>query len=308
MLGIHAKRGIESTLERVFQSTGNKFDSLEFRWGGSTAGVAFKRHKSYVDATIIMPNFDETQDISRDVYNQHIGFCLHELGHVWFTDNEPWDNESEKRGDFFHALVNGLEDPRIEQKVIDSGYAANSFILFERLLNAMIEKSGFPEVDDFDNLPFMLAVEGRRLNGYKVNVPCIFPESPWSDILQTALHEAKVASNTQEVVDAAIKLFDALHQSQEQQQQQPQQQPQQSKQTDQDTDQGDDQNSNQDTPSDASESPTSDDQGAGKVQTRGNGKKRLEVEPSALFKAPYVDVWAERPAVRINKIVKFKEQ
>ncbi len=44
MLGINVKRGVESTLERVFNNTGRRFDTLSFLWTGKTAGVCYE-HK-----------------------------------------------------------------------------------------------------------------------------------------------------------------------------------------------------------------------------------------------------------------------
>ena len=40
MLGIDIKRGVASTLERVFTNSGNEFDKLEILWGGKTAGIS----------------------------------------------------------------------------------------------------------------------------------------------------------------------------------------------------------------------------------------------------------------------------
>lgn len=213
MQGIQVKRGVESTLERVFKNTGRKFDSLSFSWTGSTAAVAVTRTGGAVDARVIFPSIDETKDVPKTVFNNLIGYAIHELGHVWFTDDEPWDFARINHGPFVNSLVNGLEDPRIEQKVVDSGYAPNSYHLFESLTNAVLAKDGYVEADDFKNIPFLLAIEGRRLNGYQLICPSVVDESPWAADLHWALTEAHRAKNTREICGIAIELNKRLQQN-----------------------------------------------------------------------------------------------
>ncbi len=215
MLAINAKRGVESTLERVFKNAGGRFDTLEFLWSGSTAGIVFERLGATVKAKILFPSISETSEISRAKFNNLIGYALHELGHAWFTDNEPWDDARSQYGGFVANLINGLEDPRIELKVIESGYAPNSRALFEDLLNSILAKNGYVDADDIKNVPFLLAVEGRRLNGYHIDVPSIIDDAPWSNHLHWALGEARKATNTKRITDIAIELYKRLQQDDE---------------------------------------------------------------------------------------------
>ena len=206
MLGINVKRGVESTLERVFNNTGRQFDTLSFLWTGKTAGVATQRHGGAIEAKVIFPNIDETKDVPNNVFTDLIGYALHELGHVWFTDDDPWNIARDNHGEFVSNLINGLEDPRIERRVIDSGYAPNSQSLFESLINSVLDRDGYVEPDDLKNVPFLLAIEGRRLNGYPIKFPSIVDASPWADDLHWALTEASRASNTQKIAEIAIEL------------------------------------------------------------------------------------------------------
>jgi hypothetical protein len=210
MLAINAKRGVESTLERVFKNAGGQFDTLEFLWSGSTAGIVFERKQGSVNAKILFPSINEASDISRSKFNNLIGYALHELGHAWFTDNEPWDYARSQYGGFVANLINGLEDPRIELKVIESGYAPNSRALFEDLINSVLAKNGHVDADDLKNVPFLLAIEGRRLNGYHIDVPNVIDDAPWASDLHWALGEARVATNTQRIADIAIELYKRL--------------------------------------------------------------------------------------------------
>jgi hypothetical protein len=210
MLAINAKRGVESTVERVFNSTGNAFSKLQVLWTGTTAGIIFRRSGAVVDAKIIFPSIDEGKEMKRSTFNNLIGYAIHELGHAWFTSNEPWDRARNDYGQFVGNLINGLEDPRIERKVIESGYAPNAKALFEELINSVLAKNGYVDADDLKNVPFLLAVEGRRLNGYHIDVPSIIDDAPWSADLHWALSEAQSAKDTKRVAEVAIELFKRL--------------------------------------------------------------------------------------------------
>jgi hypothetical protein len=211
MLGINAKRGIATTLERVFKSTGNKFNNLEILWTGKTAGILFSRSPDgTLDAKLIFPAIDETVEIPVSRFNNLIGYALHELGHAWFTDNKPWDRAREKGGQFLGSLINGLEDPRIERKVIESGYAPNSRALFGELINSVLKKDGYVDPTEKCQIPFILAVEGRRLNGYDISVPNIIDESPYAEHLHWALKKAHTAKETGTIVRIAVELFERL--------------------------------------------------------------------------------------------------
>jgi hypothetical protein len=217
MLGIHAKRGIATTLERVFKNTGNAFNKLEVLWTGKTAGIIFSRYdNNVIDAKLIFPAIDETVEISNSKFSNLIGYALHELGHAWFTTNKPWDLAREKHGKFVSNLINGLEDPRIERKVIESGYAPNSRALFVDLINSVLSKDGYVDPAEKCQIPFILAVEGRRLNGYDINVPNIIDQSPYAKHLHWALDRARIATSTADIVKIALKLFDLLKEQDQQ--------------------------------------------------------------------------------------------
>ena len=207
MLGTDVKRGVASTLERVFNSNGERFDKLEVLWTGRTAGIIFNRNDYGCNAKVLFPSIDETSQIPNDTFNNLIGYALHELGHAWFTDNAPWDNARNRHGSFVSNLINGLEDPRIERLVVDSGRAPNSRALFENLINSVLKRDGHVDASDKTNIPFLLAVEGRRLNGYQIDVPNIINDSPWAKHLHWALKRASQAKDTATIAKIAIELF-----------------------------------------------------------------------------------------------------
>ena len=113
MLGVNVKRGVATTLERVFNASGERMGELEVLWSGKTAGIIFDRRNGYTNAKVIFPAIDEKSDVPHTTFNNLIGYALHELGHAWYTDNKPWDRARAEHGAFVGALINGLEDPRI---------------------------------------------------------------------------------------------------------------------------------------------------------------------------------------------------
>jgi len=210
MLVLNAKRGVESTLERIFAASGNKFSSLSFKWTGSTAAIAFKKDSEGVKATVVFPAVDENAEIDNRTFTNLIGYALHELGHAWFTSNIEWDIAARQHGQFVHQLINGLEDPRIERRVIKSKYAPNAAALFENLVNSILDRDGYVSPDDKRNIPFLLAIEGRRLNGYNIKAPSIVDASPYAEHLHWALREAHRAKDTRTICEIAIELFKRL--------------------------------------------------------------------------------------------------
>lgn len=259
MIALEAKRGVEATLERVFKATGNRFDKLVVAWTGTTAGI-----KTEGDTTYIMfPSVDETKPVPQTMFNELIGYALHELGHKWFTQDRPWDNARKQHGAYVSALINGLEDPRIEECVVKSGYAPNARVLFEFLVNQVLRKNGYVEPDDFKNIPFILAIEGRRLNGYTICFDSIVDASPYKVELRWALRAAKKARDTKTITEIAIKLYARLKQRRDELQQQEQQQQQQQDQP------GDKSQPGQDANSEGSEASQN---GAGDANADGEGE------------------------------------
>jgi hypothetical protein len=210
MLGTNVKRGVATTLERVFNASGSRIGKLEVLWSGKTAGIIFDRGYYATDVKVIFPSIDDKADIPMTTFNNMIGYALHELGHAWYTENRPWDRARAEYGSFVSSLINGLEDPRIERCVIDSGRAPNARVLFENLVNSILDRDGYVQPDDKKNIPFLLAIEGRRMNGYDISVKSIIDASPWKKDIKWALKKAHVAKDTNAIVKIAVALFKRL--------------------------------------------------------------------------------------------------
>lgn len=224
MLGIDVKRGVATTTERVFNASGDQFGSLEILWTGKTAGIIFDRSYRRVNAKILFPSIDEKSNIPQATFNNLIGYALHELGHAWYTDNAPWDRAREKHGTFVGKLINGLEDPRIERLVIESGRAPNARVLFENLINSILARDTNADILDKNNIPFLLAIEGRRLNGYSIGTPSIVNKSPWAKHIKWALKRAQTARDTASIAKIAIELFARIKEQDKQEKEKEQEQ------------------------------------------------------------------------------------
>jgi hypothetical protein len=209
MLGSDFKRGVTTTLERVFNASNWTFSELTFQWCGKGASVYFNEvGPRTLLARFTFPNIDDNKVIPKKTLPKFIGMALHELGHAWFTDNTPWDKH--KVNPTLCRLINGLEDPRIERMVIESGIAANAGPLFENLINEMMGGT-YCEPNDFQNIAFQLAVEGRRMNGYRIALPPVYTKSRYRVPIQWALDEAHKAQSTAEIVKIAVELLARLN-------------------------------------------------------------------------------------------------
>jgi hypothetical protein len=204
MKGFIAKAALTALLEKVWLSSGNAVNKLEVKFAGKNAGIRFNRDDG-LSAVVILPAIDETTEVTQAFFNDLIGYVLHELGHAWFTDNEPWDDAVREHGKVLGGIVNALEDCREEQCVIRSGYADNARALFVQLANNVF-KDGFDNTM-VENVAAVIAVEGRRLNDYALIVPDLFSGCPWSEEIADALSDSRLAKNTADVVAVAVDLW-----------------------------------------------------------------------------------------------------
>ena len=208
MKGFIAKSALTALLEKVWLASGNSIRRLEVKFAGSHAGIRFERQFGALSATVILPAIDESGEVSQEVFNDIIGYVLHELGHAWFTDNEPWDAAVRKHGKVLGGIVNALEDCREEMAVIRSGYADNARALFVQLANNVF-KDGFDNTM-IENVAAVIAVEGRRLNGYELIVADLFSGCPWAEEIADALCDSRHCNSTADVVKVAVALWDKI--------------------------------------------------------------------------------------------------
>ncbi len=182
----------------IKQAVSKQLGGYPIDWQGQFAAV--------VGSQIVLPAMDDDLDYPELKYHQMLGYGLHELGHLRYTDHDPWDWAVHNHGRFLGGLINGLEDVRIEQSMIRSGVDQ---ALFEAAINAALEE-GYVDADDRHNICFVLAVEGRRLNGYRLACQSILDESPWASPIWSALKTIRNARSTAEVATIALRLHRKL--------------------------------------------------------------------------------------------------
>ena len=284
MNGFEIKRAVSATFERIHQfNTDERLENLDVVWHGETAGIVWERRSN---PKLFLPAIDERSTFPKAMLHRLLGFVVHELGHLWYTDNQVWDKATGKNPGLLHRLINGLEDPRIEKAVIDSHRAANARPLLENLVQQILsENPDYITADDFDNYPFLLAIEGRRLNGYSIPVPNIIDQSPVAEHLDRALHAAHRATSTAEIVVIAKELHDAIVKAKRRKKPEEPKEPKDPK----EGKPGDEKTEGQKGPSDSGEEQgdqPEEESGKGKGgdsndDSKSNAKKIIEVEPSS---------------------------
>ncbi len=204
MTGKEIKRKIERWTSVRVELKGQSLKDISFDWSGASAGVRFNWLKK--KAEIRFPSLDDDQYFPDYVYLKFQGYALHELGHVWFTACRPWDKARKVHGGRISGFINGLEDVRIEREVIKSGLVKDARGMFEHLVNEFLKIDDYVEPDDEKNIPFMLAIEGRRRNGYAIKPKTILSDSVYGYEIFKALRKLDSAENTSQVAQIAIEL------------------------------------------------------------------------------------------------------
>jgi len=222
MQGLNAKRGIEATFEKVILAAGLPARFIKVRWGGNGAGVINDIARGTI---LILPNVSDTAEISKVQFSNLVGYAIHEYGHVRYTNSADWRaavDAAGKDGHLLHRLINGLEDPRIEQCIITSGHCANARVLFEALLSSVLLKDykggDYVNPNDVGNIAFQLAVEGRRLNGYSIPCAPVYQRSKYRRAIEQALRKGQSCTSTAEIIDVAKELLAAIKDQQQDQQ------------------------------------------------------------------------------------------
>lgn len=208
MQGSVAKAVLTTMFADLWRSSGNKIKRLDVRFAGEGAGIRCTRRRRNLSATVILPAIDDKAEVSNELFNKMTGYVVHELGHAWFTDNEPWDEAKSLHGDILGDIINGLEDARTELQVIRSGYADNARQLLTQLTNNVFEEPF--EVYCLVNVGAVCAIEGRRLNGYELTVPDLFLDNPWWNEIDEALADLQHCTNTADVVKVAVELWEKI--------------------------------------------------------------------------------------------------
>lgn len=213
MKGTVAKAELTALFAEVWRSSGNKIKRLDVRFTGQGSGIRFNRRRRKLSATVLLPALNNTEDVPQELFNDLTGYVLHEVGHALFTDSDPWDDAAREHGRVLGGIINGMEDSRIEMEVIRSGYADNAHTRFVQLANNTFQ-AGF-DIDMVENVSAVLAVEGRRWNGYELTVPDLLSDNQWGPEIVRALRDSRSCECTADVVKVAIELWSKIKEEQE---------------------------------------------------------------------------------------------
>lgn len=209
MKGIETKRAVTTTLEKIWQASGRQPADMTIIFAGKTAILTRERKRGRDIIKINMPAIDETGDIDNSLFSNLIGFSLHELAFAWFDPD--LDLQMASAGDkSVYAYACALQDVRVEQELIESGYAGNARALLENLLNSTL--AGQPALDNTykKNVPAIISIEGKRGNGYTLTRPDTLSGSPWEKAIAKALKALTVAKTTKTVLMIAQALYEDI--------------------------------------------------------------------------------------------------
>ena len=167
----------------------------------TTASVLLERDSNgRVEAVVTFPVVALDRRLTRAECDRWVGYFIHEICHVLYTDPQVWAGAvAEGLG----HLVNGLEDVRIERRLVQSALVGNARArLTELLAWAVGETPANYDPNDPRRLPWTLAMIGRvRLCGYAL--PGV------------ASHEAKLSPAMRKTIDRVMRDLDRARSTQD---------------------------------------------------------------------------------------------
>jgi Mg-chelatase subunit ChlD len=155
-----------------------------------------------IDCKVRFPALPAQYRLSKLEMDRWIGYFVHELCHAIYTDENAWRDACKEH---LAAVVNGLEDVRIEREFNRSAVATNSTELLNALLAYCVDE--MPKTYDpnsMKDLPWLFAMAGRvMLCGYVI---------PKADAALARLNPAmrKLVSWVMADLDAAKSTMDVL--------------------------------------------------------------------------------------------------
>ena len=243
ILGHELRNGIEGFAHTLCASLGLPGISVQWSESVSTAGIT--QRGSMVLAAVL-----DDAKINRAALVRYVGFVVHELLHRKSTD---FTTVNQVYGaPYRRALLNAVEDARIEREAIASGLLGNITGVLHDLLGQMTTEA-IAQVQDWGDpqqYPFALAVTLRDYPGLAVPMPAQVQR-----IATIALSRMPGITSTEKARELADWIYDQLQQMDE----------------DEDKDgQGDDDEQDEQDEQDGEEGNQGDDQGDQDGQQQGD--------------------------------------
>lgn len=164
---------MESNLKAILAMCNVRVASLECRVDADTGTASITHHQTPNGLLIrvFFPALKTTHRLTKQELDRWTGYFIHEICHALHTDEMAWIKAC-RAG--LNALVNGMEDVRIERKMIRSATVDNAKERLVELLDYVANRpapKGAQEYNpnDMRSLPWTLAIIGRvKLNGYAI--------------------------------------------------------------------------------------------------------------------------------------------
>jgi hypothetical protein len=120
-----------------------------------------------IDCKVRFPALPAQYRLGKVELDRWIGYFIHELCHAIYTDENAWKDACKEH---LAAIVNGLEDVRIEREFNRSAVASNSRELLNALLAYCVDEMPKSyDVNSMRDLPWLFAMAGRvMLCGYDI--------------------------------------------------------------------------------------------------------------------------------------------
>lgn len=120
-----------------------------------------------INVDVYLPAMPAQAVLSTPELDRWVGYFVHELCHAFYTDETAW-RDAVREG--IHAMVNALEDVRIEAKLNRDGIIGNSRAVLNSLLAFVVDQlPANYNPNDLRNLPWLFAMTGRLIVcGYEI--------------------------------------------------------------------------------------------------------------------------------------------
>lgn len=215
--GWELRPGIEAFAHHMSSALGLRPVTIEWSPGISTAGIT--EHGRMVLAAV----GDEAK-INRPALVRYVGYVVHELLHRKSTEFKVINTIRGTGTQYRRALLNAVEDARIEREAIASGLLGNIEGVMHDLLGQMVSEA-LAQVQDWGDpkqYPFALAVALRDYPGLACPMPAQVQR-----IATVALARMPAVTSTQDAAALADWIYTELQQMDEEPEQEPEQQPEQ---------------------------------------------------------------------------------
>ena len=136
---------------------------------GTASIVHTKDYAGALNVFVRFPALKTTQRLTRAELDRWTGYFIHEICHALWTDESAWAVACREG---LGALVNGMEDVRIERRMIESARVDNAKSRLVELMDFVSSRPAPKGAQEYDSnnvksLPWTLALIGRvQLNGY----------------------------------------------------------------------------------------------------------------------------------------------